>query len=287
MAITTTRYSNAGGVPLTQKVGATASVLLPDPQGNVIGRIDSTQAVVGKTWYWPYGELRTGALGSSLGYGGTWGYYTDNTSNRIYIRARYLKPNYTRWLTVDPLWPEERAYVYVDSEAATLVDSSGLKAATVFNDVGCGLCALAIYFAWAGRNPVHDNNHGYAHCMACCYLAHSFGPSCASTAQALQNELRPVDNPGVRLAECQAGINLGLQSPGSDPLQKCHAGCLKKYKPSDPAAGHKPFPPGGYPSAPFPCPAPDHFPATPFDPWEGLPRPGMNDAPRGCAPRYN
>ncbi len=125
MAVTTTRYSNAAGIPLTQKVGATASVLLPDPQGNVIGRIDSNQVILGKTWYWPYGELRTGALGSSLGYGGMWGYYTDNTSNRIYIRARYLKPNYTRWLTVDPVWPNTSAYVYVADRPIVDVDPTG------------------------------------------------------------------------------------------------------------------------------------------------------------------
>ncbi len=141
MAITTTRYSNADGVPLTQKVGATASVLLPDPQGNVIGRIDSTQAVVGKTWYWPYGELRTGTLGSSLGYGGTWGYYTDNTSNRIYIRARYLKPNYTKWLTVDPLWPEEDKYIYGASSPVSTIDPTGTQWLEPCNESQMAVCA--------------------------------------------------------------------------------------------------------------------------------------------------
>ena len=88
MAITTTRYDNVHGVPLSVTVGGVSSVLLPDPQGNIVGRIDSTQTVVGKTWYWPYGERRTGSHGLRLGYGGAWGYYTDASTSRLYIRAR-------------------------------------------------------------------------------------------------------------------------------------------------------------------------------------------------------
>ena len=126
MAITTTRYDNVHGVPLSVTVGGVSSVLLPDHQGNIVGRIDSTQTVVGKTWYWPYGERRTGSHGLRLGYGGAWGYYADSSTNRLYIRARYLKPNWTRWLTADPLWPRQQGYGYAGSSPITRVDPTGL-----------------------------------------------------------------------------------------------------------------------------------------------------------------
>ncbi len=174
MAITTTRYDNVHGVPLSVTVGGVSSVLLPDPQGNIVGRIDSTQTVVGKTWYWPYGERRTGSHGLRLGYGGAWGYYTDASTSRLYIRARYLKPNWTRWLTVDPLWPSEKAFLFCKASPALRIDPSGmtctaLKPSEGNCDIYKQLCNRGYVFAcnsyYACRNT---GDSPEANCVRCC-----------------------------------------------------------------------------------------------------------------------
>src|SRR5690606_30523343 len=72
-------------------------------------------------------ELRTSVIGNlptPFLYCGRWGYYTD-TTGRIFVRARTYRPVFTRWLTIDPLWPWESAYAYARSRPATLVDASG------------------------------------------------------------------------------------------------------------------------------------------------------------------
>jgi RHS repeat-associated protein len=93
--------------------------------------IDDAGTVTNTFSYWPYGELRTTVIGNlptPFLYCGRWGYYTD-TTGRIYVRARTYRPVFTRWLTVDPLWPWESAYRYGISRPLSVVDASGLSPA--------------------------------------------------------------------------------------------------------------------------------------------------------------
>ncbi len=69
--------------------------------------------------YWPYGEQRSksGGINIPFHYIGAYGYYED-TSNRLYGRARYYRADLGNWITKDPLWPEDPAYAYVRGMAS-------------------------------------------------------------------------------------------------------------------------------------------------------------------------
>lgn len=45
----------------------------------------------------------------------------------MYVRARTYLANLARWLTVDPLWPDEKAYHYVQGKPSYIVDPLGLN----------------------------------------------------------------------------------------------------------------------------------------------------------------
>jgi|GEM_PF-4045649 len=83
-----------------------------------------------EAWYWSYGEIRasTETNPSPWGFVGLLGYYTD-ALNYLYVRARYYRPNLTRWQTVDPLWSLQEGYIYGNSDPITNYDPSGLQAA--------------------------------------------------------------------------------------------------------------------------------------------------------------
>ena len=78
--------------------------------------------------YWPYGEMRTstGSKTSPWGFVRLLGYLTD-LANRLYVRARHYRPNVGQWQTVDPLWPDESAYGYVNSRPTQSRDPEGLS----------------------------------------------------------------------------------------------------------------------------------------------------------------
>jgi RHS repeat-associated protein len=100
---------------------------IADPLGSVVGLLDSTQTVTDTVAYWPYGEIRarSGTNDTPFLFVGSLGYRID-TSTRTYVRAREYEQAYGRWMTVDPLWPDEEAYAYVDCEAPARTDSSGM-----------------------------------------------------------------------------------------------------------------------------------------------------------------
>ena len=59
------------------------------------------------------------------GFFGLLGYYTD-ALNFLCVRARYYRPQLTRWQTVDPLWPEQEPYSYAQLNPTFKTDKSGL-----------------------------------------------------------------------------------------------------------------------------------------------------------------
>ncbi len=119
------RVTNANGRVIATTRDGVRSYHQHDAQGNTIALIND--GVVTDTYaFWPNGELRasTGSTVNPFKYGGAWGYYTD-TTGRIYVRARTLRPSLARWMTVDPLWPEQRAYVYAANSPVVEIDPSG------------------------------------------------------------------------------------------------------------------------------------------------------------------
>lgn len=126
------RVTNANGRIVAEKRNGQRSYHQHDALGNTIALINDAGTVTNTFDYWPYGELRTPVFGlpTPFLYCGQWGYYTD-TTGRIYVRARTYRPVFTRWLTVDPLWPWEMAYVYGDFGPLTFVDPTGAACCAV------------------------------------------------------------------------------------------------------------------------------------------------------------
>jgi RHS repeat-associated protein len=120
-------YTTVNGQILSESRGGTVSHFVPDPLGSVVMVRDTSGNTVYEAEYDPYGNVQseTGTNPSSLGYVGTLGYIKDSAAS-MYVRARYLLNNLGRWLTKDPLWPNEPGYVYSKASPTYLVDIFGL-----------------------------------------------------------------------------------------------------------------------------------------------------------------
>jgi len=121
---------NMAGRLMTVTKGATRTFLEPDGLGSVRSQINSAGSEAKHFTYWPYGEVRTTtgvASATPFQFCGTWGYYTDpmGTNLPYYVRARYLRHDLGRWQTVDPLWPQEMPYGYVEGRVLARTDPSG------------------------------------------------------------------------------------------------------------------------------------------------------------------
>jgi RHS repeat-associated protein len=128
--------TNMGGRIVAEERGGTRRLMQHDAMGNVISLINDAGVVTDTYEYWSYGEIRT-QTGSSTNpwkFGGAWGYYTDATG-RQYVRARTLRNDLGRWITVDPLWPSEPAYGYAGNSPLVNVDPSGKR---LREGSGCG-----------------------------------------------------------------------------------------------------------------------------------------------------
>jgi len=123
----TVTYATVNGMLVMENRGGVKTEYISDTLGNLIQCRDASGNKTYEAWYWSYGEIReqTGTNPSPWGFVGTLGYYTD-ALNYLYVRARYYRPNLTRWQTVDPLWPSEKPYVYARNIPVLLVDPSGL-----------------------------------------------------------------------------------------------------------------------------------------------------------------
>jgi RHS repeat-associated protein len=133
----TTRYINANGRTICQTKNGVYTRFVHNPQGSVVATVNSSGALSNLTTYWPYGEVMSGGVSSvtNLGYLGGLGYYTD-TSGRIYVRARVYRQTLGRWMTVDPLWPSESAYGYVNGRPLDWSDPSGMRVQLCKGQIG-------------------------------------------------------------------------------------------------------------------------------------------------------
>ena len=121
-------YSNFGGRVVSETRNGVESNYVSDPLGSTIGLMDSAGAMTDRWTYWPYGEVatRTGTNPTPLTFLGVLGYFKDVLDKLFYVRARHLRVDLARWLTVDPLWPRQLPYGYVTAAPTGLADSSGL-----------------------------------------------------------------------------------------------------------------------------------------------------------------
>ncbi len=136
-------YTNFCGQIVNQVVGGVNRDIIPDPLGSTAHLVDDTQTKRASYTYTPYGEIESHSGETNpLNFVGTLGYYRDAVNSALtYIRARWYKAMYGRWMTGDLLWPEESSFTYCHSAPTTRIDSSGLIATVVSGAaIGTALC---------------------------------------------------------------------------------------------------------------------------------------------------
>ena len=146
-------YTTINGVLYHENRGGVETEYVPDTLGSLIQCRDSSGNVTYTADYWPYGEVRTstGSKSSPWGFVGLLGYLTD-LAKRLYVRARHYRPNVGQWQTVDPLWPDEMAYVYSNSAPNLNVDMTGLECTPDLVSQCSSTCGKGSYsFCWIRR----------------------------------------------------------------------------------------------------------------------------------------
>ena len=137
-------YSNFCGMVVSETRNGVESDYVCDAQGSTIGLLDASGAMTDRWEYWPYGEVitHTGSSVTPLTFLGVIGYFRDVLGKLQYVRARHLRTDLARWLTVDPLWPIQLAYGYARSSPATRTDPSGRNPVCLGACAGCASCAI-------------------------------------------------------------------------------------------------------------------------------------------------
>ena len=137
MAMSVT-YATVNGVLVEENRNGDVTTYISDTLGSVIKTVNESGTVTSSAVYWPYGEVNTstGTNPSSWGYVGTLGYFRDSLA-RIYVRERVYIINSTRWLSEDPLWPQEHPYSYAYGDPCDTVDPFGMAGCTKGNYTSC------------------------------------------------------------------------------------------------------------------------------------------------------
>ena len=144
---------------------------ISDTLGSTIGLMDSAGVMTDRWEYWPQGEVvsRTGTNPTPLTFLGILGYFQDVLSKLFYVRARHLRVDLARWLTVDPLWPTTGAYVYCEDAAVGCSDSSGLASCPPTQITSSEECSLP----WNSYQQCSQPTFGKA--VLCCSTGISGG----------------------------------------------------------------------------------------------------------------
>ena len=160
------------------------STYVSDPLGSTIGLIDSAGTLTDRWTYWPYGEVatRTGTNPTPLTFIGVLGYFQDVLSKLFYVRARHLRVDLARWLTVDPLWPDQLAYEFdSDNPVLTSVPSGDLSVSVIpivkspSNDNSPMLVDPFIKVACSAGDWVDCASSCLAECRQCRLCVYAFG----------------------------------------------------------------------------------------------------------------
>jgi RHS repeat-associated protein len=129
MAALSVIYSNFCGMVVSETRSGVESDYVSGTLGSTIGLMGSTGTLTDRWEYWPYGEVvsRTGTSATPLTFLGVLGYFQDVLSKLLYVSARHLRVDLARWLTLDPLWPAQKAFGYVANMPTEIADPSGLS----------------------------------------------------------------------------------------------------------------------------------------------------------------
>jgi RHS repeat-associated protein len=202
-----TSYLTVDGEILAESAGGVSRDYVSDPLGSVVALLDSTQSETDTVSYWPYGEelSSSGTSQSPFRYVGSLGYHSDLRSRRTYVRARSYAPPTGRWLSRDPLWPEESAYCY----SPAIIDPSGL-----------------------GGSPCTDllkpGNKANKNLLDCLYKA---GDDTKKIKKCIRDFAGGMTDNACDYAGCEGGSRIEGGNPGTNP--ECgkddYPKCYQKY----------------------------------------------------------
>jgi RHS repeat-associated protein len=120
-------YTTINGEIVSENRGGVIRDYVSDTNGNTVALLDESGNVTDTFTYWPFGEIQShvGTSTTPFTFGGVLGCYSDSWGG-IYMRAREYVPQLARWLTVDPLWPDQLPYAYAGNSPVTQTDPTGL-----------------------------------------------------------------------------------------------------------------------------------------------------------------
>ncbi|MCA9036802.1 MAG: RHS repeat-associated core domain-containing protein, partial [Planctomycetaceae bacterium] len=76
---------------------------------------------------WGNTVAETGTTTMSFKWVGKYGYYADESTTQVYVRARMYQPTVARWISIDPQFDETNvAFAYGTNRPVSHLDSSGL-----------------------------------------------------------------------------------------------------------------------------------------------------------------
>jgi len=167
-----------GGV-LSQRRGSTTHILHADALGSTRALTDSSQTVTDTYVYDAWGNIvaSTGSTVNPCRSVGRYGYYTDNATGLVYIRARMYQPVVARWASVDPLPLEnhQSGHARLDEQSETHLHH------TLYNE-----SAHVAVFIYADDSPVFVTDFSGLSSDPCvlrnlCYCGPDVGSQLAAT----------------------------------------------------------------------------------------------------------
>ncbi|MBI5706363.1 MAG: hypothetical protein HZC36_05175 [Armatimonadetes bacterium] len=130
MALSKRYYTLNGQLVGERATGGVRTDYMVDALGSVVGTSNKDNTVNRRYQYKPYGtRLSASGTGSDprFQWVGAPGYrITDRSHSSHYVRARHYAQEEGRWTTVDPLWPINIQYGYVENRPLNFLDPSGL-----------------------------------------------------------------------------------------------------------------------------------------------------------------
>ncbi|MEQ1813485.1 MAG: RHS repeat-associated core domain-containing protein [Candidatus Nitrotoga sp.] len=126
-AVYTNEPQQYGGV-LSQRRGTTSHYHHHDALGSTRFLTDSSGNVTDTYLHDAWGNevASTGSTVNPFKWVGKYGYYTDNSTGQVYVRARMYQPTVARWVSMDPIFPVGLLYTYCDQTPNSWLDPSGL-----------------------------------------------------------------------------------------------------------------------------------------------------------------
>ena len=128
-AVYTNEPQQFGGV-ISQRRGTTTSTYHADALGSTRFLTDNTGNVTDTYLHdaWGNSVASTGTTVNPFKWVGKYGYYTDNSTAQVYVRARMYQPTVARWISVDPIFSVTKGmtYLVVLNHPVAFFDASGL-----------------------------------------------------------------------------------------------------------------------------------------------------------------